>query len=334
MILAVVGLLIIYSDTVRPRPLHCAWPTTRWSRTLLTASSFTPRPAAASISRNRCLQRLVWADLAWYTVLIALTDGVNSFFFFFYLFAIIVASSRVGYLSGLWSRQSLRPFAWSWLLWRLPGRLSMWRDSRCARSTIVGLGYILSYWGGAEIALRRRMALLNELSLFANPAVWSGLDDRTDTARLLGFWKRRIASFCWLTTTDLDLYLVSSDDPQRCQKVPVKSQADVPFIDMADASSLVYNDRPRRWARRKSYPELRPADECRRCHDHLLRARHWRSFSSARSFVSVPLHYRERFRGRIVVSSVAVARIRYQRRRVSAAGCQPGSSVHRKHPAC
>ena len=65
------------------------------------------RGRAYAASRRRInfsrltLQRLVWADLTWYTALISLTGGVNSFFFFFYLFAIIVASSRVGYQFGL-----------------------------------------------------------------------------------------------------------------------------------------------------------------------------------------------------------------------------------------
>ena len=114
---------------------------------------------------------------------------------------------------------------------------------------IVGLGYILSYWGGAETALRRKMALLNELSLFANPRFGVDWTIELILRRLLGFWK---ASYCLILLVhenDLDLYLVSSDDPQRCQKVPVRSQSEVPFIDMADASSLVFNDGARRWAR-------------------------------------------------------------------------------------
>ena len=47
-----------------------------------------------AISRRRidfseaAAHRLVWADLAWYTLLTALSHGTNSLFFFFYLFAI------------------------------------------------------------------------------------------------------------------------------------------------------------------------------------------------------------------------------------------------------
>ena len=36
------------------------------------------------------LQRLVWVDLAWCTVLVSLTDGVSSIFYFLYLFHRIV----------------------------------------------------------------------------------------------------------------------------------------------------------------------------------------------------------------------------------------------------
>ena len=108
------------------------------------------------------------------------------------------------------------------------------RASPCARFTIVGLGYILSYWGGAETALKRKMALLNELSLVANPRFGVDWTIELILRRLLGFWD---ASYCLILLvheTGLELYLVSSDDPKRCQKVPVRSQSDVPFIDMSD----------------------------------------------------------------------------------------------------
>jgi signal transduction histidine kinase len=248
------------------------------------------------------IERLTWADLAWYTILVALTDGVNSPFFFFYLFAIVVASSRVGYQFGLMVTSVSAALCLFMLVLAPPEGHADTARFAMRPLTIVGLGYILSYWGGAEIALRRKMALLNELSLVANPRFGVDWTIELILRRLLGFWD---ASYCLILLThdkDLALHLVSSDDPQKCQKVPVKSQADVPFIDMADPSALVYTDRARGWASRKSY----------RSYDARTRTvlplplppgEALAEFLSARSFVSVPLHYRERFRGRIVVSS-------------------------------
>src|ERR1044071_3226379 len=44
---------------------------------------------------------LYWIDVAWYLVLISLSSGTNSLFFFFFFFAILVASFRSGYRTGL-----------------------------------------------------------------------------------------------------------------------------------------------------------------------------------------------------------------------------------------
>ena len=92
----------------------------------------------------------------------------------------------------------------------------------------------------------------------------------------------------------------------------MRSQSEVPFIDMADASALVYNDRRRGGgpaARRTGATIRRTRAVAPR---PLPPGEALAEFLSARSFVSVPLHYRERFRGRIVVSSGQLRRIRYQ----------------------
>jgi signal transduction histidine kinase len=248
------------------------------------------------------LYALTFVDLAWYTLLTSLSNGTNSLFFFFYLFAIIVAASRGGAQFGLIVTVVSAILCVGVCLLAPPeGDVDMTRVT-LRPFTIMALGYILSYWGGAEIALKRKMTLLNELSLVANPRFGADWTIELILRRLLGFWD---ASYCLLLLvrdSDFELYLVSSEDPNRCQKVPVQSQSDVPFIDISDPCALVYNDRPRRWTGRKSF----------RSHDPRTAAVTTRplppgealaEFLSARSFVSVPLHFRERFRGRIVVSS-------------------------------
>ena len=300
-ILAIAALLIIYLIPTAPGryvdPTHY---------TLLGCIAYSL--IVYAVSRRRInfsppvVQRLVWADMAWYTVLIALTDGANSFFFFFYLFTIIVASSRGGYGFGLLVTATAAALCLAMSLVVPPDTVDMPRFAM-RPLTIVGLGYILSYWGGAETALRRRMALLNELSLVANPRFGVDWTIELILRKLLGFWK---ASYCLILLVhdkELDLYLVSSDDPKRCQKVPIRSQEDLPFIDMSDSSALVYKDRTRRWAGRKSYLSY-DARSRAVVSRSLAPGEALAEFLSSRSFVSVPLHYRERFRGRIVVSSV------------------------------
>jgi len=300
-ILATAGLLIIYLVAADPAQYT---PTFYYTLGAYIAYSlFVYNASRRRVNFSTTLvQGMVWADLAWYTILVSLTDGVNSPFFFFYLFAIIVASSRVGHPSGLVVTSVSAVLCMLMLVVDSPeGPVDMARVAM-RPLTIVGLGYILSYWGGAEIALRRKMALLNELSLVANPRFGVDWTIELILRRLLGFWN---ASYCLILLThdtDFSLYLVSSDDPQRCQKVPVKSQSDVPFIDIADSSALVYTDQSRDWTSRKSYRSYDPRTRAVLTRP-LPPGEALAEFLSARSFVSVPLHYRERFRGRIVVSS-------------------------------
>ena len=252
------------------------------------------------------LHRLVWVDLVWYTLLTALSNGTNSLFFFFYLFAILVASSRAGARFGLLVTAASAILSLGVCILVPPaGGFDMTRFAM-RPFTIVGLGYILAYWGGAEIALKRKMTLLNELSLVANPRFGADWTIELILRRLLSFWDASYCLILLVRETELELYLVSSDDPNRCQKVPVRSQADVPFIDMSDPAALVYSDvysDPLRfWAGRKSFRSYDPLTSTVALRP-LPPGEALAEFLSARSFVSVPLHYRERFRGRIVVSS-------------------------------
>ena len=246
------------------------------------------------------LRGLVCVDLAWYTVLISLNRG--SGLYFFYLFAVIVASSRAGAVFGFLVAivsavlsigvellaVSSGPFDQARIVMRL--------------LTIIGLGYILAYWGGAELALKRKLVLLKELSGAANPRF--GVDWTIDLIlrRLLKFWD---ASYCLILLahdTGLQLYLVSSEDPNQCQRVLVKGQSDIPFIDVSDSAAVVYSDRQRIWPGRPAYwsYDSRTHATSQR---PLPAGEALAEFLSARSFVGVPLHYRERLRGRVLVSS-------------------------------
>jgi hypothetical protein len=126
------------------------------------------RPEGESTFSEPAAHLFVWVDLGWYTLLTALSNGTNSIFFFFYVFAIIVASSKAGATFGF--VVTIVSAALSVLVSYLAPTAGGVDVTRFAMRplAIVGLGYILAYWGGAEIALKRKMLLLNELS-FSNP---------------------------------------------------------------------------------------------------------------------------------------------------------------------
>jgi signal transduction histidine kinase len=230
-----------------------------------------------------------------------LSNGTSSIFFFFYVFAIIVASSKGGATFGF--VVTIASAALSVLVSYLAPTAGDVDVTRFAMRplAIVGLGYILAYWGGAEIALKRKMLLLNELS-FSNPRFGVDWTIELILRRLLRFWN---ASHCVILLTresEVDLYIVGAKDPNRLQKLPVRSPSDFPYIDMSDSAALVYNDRHVSWRGTKSFRsyDTRTGVVAAR---PLPAALELSDFLGARSFLSVPLVYRERFRGRIVVSS-------------------------------
>ena len=122
---------------------------------------------ALAVMRPQALGRLDrwahWIDVAWYVVLIALSQGTSSIFFFGFFFAIQVASFRWGFASGLTVALV------SALLFTVVGYLTrpVGEDFELNRFLIrpvylLGIGYMMAYWGGFETAYKRRLALLNE----------------------------------------------------------------------------------------------------------------------------------------------------------------------------
>lgn len=119
------------------------------------AKSGWPRPARA----------LHWIDVFFYVFLATLTDGTSSIFFSFFLFSILVASFTWGFGEGLAvSVASLAAFTAVGVL-----VAPMDPDFELDRALIRGVylfvfGYMISYWGGYESLLKRRLALLNEIN--------------------------------------------------------------------------------------------------------------------------------------------------------------------------
>lgn len=111
-----------------------------------------------------------WADAGWYLVLIALSGGTSSILFYFFFFAILVASFCWGFASGL------RVAIVSSFLFTIVGYAAApsGPDFELNRFLLrpiylLVLGYLMAYWGGCEIALKRRLALLKEVSSLSNP---------------------------------------------------------------------------------------------------------------------------------------------------------------------
>jgi signal transduction histidine kinase len=129
---------------------------------------------ALAVRRPKALGRLDrwahWIDVAWYVVLIALSQGTSSIFFFGFFFAIQVASFRWGFASGLTvALVSALLFTVVGYLTRPAGEEFELNRFLIRPVYLLAIGYMMAYWGGFETAHKRRLALLNEVSALSNP---------------------------------------------------------------------------------------------------------------------------------------------------------------------
>src|SRR5205814_1721557 len=100
LVLASAGLLIIYIDPAEPDRYVAVTYTALVLYVIYSATLYTL--ALRRSLRLQSVRNLThWIDVGWYTLLVALSNGTNSIFFFGFYFAILVASFRWGFASGL-----------------------------------------------------------------------------------------------------------------------------------------------------------------------------------------------------------------------------------------
>lgn len=123
-----------------------------------------------------------WADVLWITALVAISNGTDSVYFFLFVFAIMVAGFSRGLLEGmaltLVSTASFGIIVW--VFWNATPTFDLNRALMRPMYLLV-FGTMTSMWGERELALRRRLQFLREMSRKWNPEAGH---DRTTTASL------------------------------------------------------------------------------------------------------------------------------------------------------
>jgi signal transduction histidine kinase len=111
-----------------------------------------------------------WADLGWYILIIGSTNGTNSIFTSLLFFPILVASFQGGFTAG-WRATLVATVLFTGVGFTMaPAEPEFDLGHFLLRPTsLLVLGYMIACWGGAEIIFRRRLALLKDVSLLANP---------------------------------------------------------------------------------------------------------------------------------------------------------------------
>jgi signal transduction histidine kinase len=245
---------------------------------------------------------VIWVDVLWYSALITLGTKTNSVFFFFFLFAIIAGSSRGGTMLGLTlTAVCTGLFVIVNVLLLAELQLDV---PRFARRTVymASLGYILAYWGGAEAMLRKRLTFLKELSLLTNPRFGADWTIRQTLRRLLDFYQ---ADYCFLVLSgpqlNLEFYRVERNgSPGHGKPMKVDENADIPLMNRSDPVTAAYVERTSAWRNRPSY---RAYNGSASKELDVEPAQNAAEMLNVRSFITAPLHYRNRIRGRILVGS-------------------------------
>lgn len=164
-ILALSALIIILVDPSEPDRLVNITYTTLALYTVYSASVYFLSPRIQSLFRS---VPLYWIDVFWYVVLISLSSGTNSLFFFFFFFAILVASFRSGYRTGLDVTIVSATLFVTVGYFTTPTAIEPNRFL-LRPICLASIGYLMAYWGGSETSHKRRLALLKNVSRLSNP---------------------------------------------------------------------------------------------------------------------------------------------------------------------
>jgi hypothetical protein len=248
LILAALALLITYIDPSEPSYYVAATYTTLALYVVYSMTLFV-------CTWRRCplvLTRAHWIDVGWYIILIGLSNGTNSIFFSLFFFAMLVASFRWGFGAGL------RITVVSAVLFSVVGFVmsppepNFELNRLLLRPTMMlVLGYMMAYWGGFEITLKRRLALLKDISTFSNPRF--GVD------RTLGALLEQLRAFydadtCLLVMADSgagghSVRRVDRRDPEAAVRAePISERLAHLLLELPATQAAVSCHAPRLWA--------------------------------------------------------------------------------------
>lgn len=197
LVLALSALLIIYIDPSEPNRMVAVTYAALVLYSLYSGVLYLLSTRRAGLLTWRALH---WVDTGWYLLLVALSSGTSSIFFFFFFFSILVASFQRGFAEGL------RVTIVSAVLFTVIGFAAAptgpgFELNRFLLRPIylLVLGYMIAYWGGFEIELKRRLALLKEVNQLSNPRFGVGHTVSTIMKRVRAFYD---ADSCLLVLAD------------------------------------------------------------------------------------------------------------------------------------
>ncbi len=308
LVLAVSALVVVYLDPAEPNRLVRVTYAALVLYTLYSAALYALSLRRVSWQSGAWVP---WVDVASYLVLVSLSSGTNSVFFFFFFFSILEASFRRGFATGL--RVTLVSAA----LFTLVGYLSAPPEPAFELNRfllrpvyLLVLGYMMAYWGGTEIRLKRRLALLKEVNTLSNPRFGVEHTVASMMKRVRAFYD---ADACLVVLGgggtvdegDFQLSRVERDGDGGGGKAGVEhipAELARQFLTLPETLAAVYNVKTRPWQRPEACYYAYDLARGERADTGLAECEALAVMLDARAFVTLPLLYRGRASGRLFLT--------------------------------
>lgn len=186
-LIALCALVVFYVDPVKPErllgPAYASLAAYCLYSVVLAASLFHQRALVPARAQH-------WLDIAFYLCFAALAPGTQGEIFYLFLFAILAASFSRGFGEGLAATLvSVVSFGAVVALDVTGAQASGAERSLVGPIYLLLLGYMIAWWGGHESLLRRRLQLLKELGVLANPRLGVEHALRQHLRRLVAFFE-------------------------------------------------------------------------------------------------------------------------------------------------
>ncbi len=253
-----------------------------------------PVPAAAA----------PWIDLAWVTLLLAISAGTSSIFFPLFLFPILEASFGRGFRAGIpVVLAAVVSFAAVGYVTAPSGAGQRIASHVFSPLYLLVLGYLTAMWGAIEVRSRERLALLRDVTRLSNPRL--GVD-RTVEHFLESVRRFYRADSCRLvvdeTRTGRRWIRVAGGDPGApAEQVTLPGEVAERLLPAPPDAALLVHLRWRAWGPRRAVAEQLGADGRRLEPGPSWSADAMLEALDAGALLSVPFRYHASAVGRLLV---------------------------------
>ncbi len=252
---------------------------------------------------------LHWIDVACYVALIGLSNGTNSIFFVLFFFCIIVASFRWGFAPGIRvTIASVVLFVIVGYATRPPAPEFDLNRFLLRTSALPVLGYMIARWGGYELRLKRRLALLKEISTLSNPRFGVDRTLGANMERLRAFYHADSCVAVLFDTDDGPFFLrrAKAGNPEAATTAePISAELAKNLLSFGKDEAIAFRLKSSWWLlprRSQCCVLVRGAERSRSCENQ-------KSFRAVAevlgtpSFLTVPLNSRNRNSGRLFLTA-------------------------------